>query len=298
VRARARVTGDEVRAVTFPYRFIGYSPLEVEAWLKRVADSIDSGASAECDYPPEMFGKVLHGYGPRVVDRFAAALSVGGMTAAMLAAQSRTPARVKERKAQPTELLEADGAALRYGMIGGRLFKQRYRAECDAEWDRFADLPGTRLYVTTAHVVDSDDTVLMTTSRGRLTEITSGRVFRAVAPTSPWSPRFRGVYQIVDDRTGELIISRSGLHSRGRASGTVSRDQQPWLWFPVHGTGCQNAVMRAIDASGTAILSFRWLGSKEVEIVVPPDQTVTTEILCIIAIAGLWLRLFFTGNGH
>jgi hypothetical protein len=103
-------------------------------------------------------------------------------------------------------------------------------------------------------------------------------------------------FDLVDDRTGELIISRYQSHNSWRAGGTVSREQQPWLWFPVHGTVYQNAVMRAIDASGTVILSFRWVGSKEVEVVVPPDETVTTEILCVIAITGLWLRSFFVTN--
>jgi DivIVA domain-containing protein len=284
VQGHVRVTGDEVRAATFPFRFNGYSPLEVEAWLNRVADIIDSGVQGS-DYPRETFLKVMRGYDAPAVDRFMTALTGGGTTADVLAAPSRTPALVRKKKAQPAKLLYANAAAWRYHDGRDKPFRQRYRQECDAEWARFPHLPGTRLRITRGQVVDGDGRILTTADRGKLTVVASWRVVR-VAGT-------RTGHEFVDDRTGELIISGSGNNVSFEAEAAVTRADQPWLWFPVQGTSAENAVMHAIDASGAEILSFRRLGRADIEVVVAPDQTVALEILCVIAAAGGWLGSFF-----
>jgi len=263
--------------------------LEVDAWLNRVADLIDSGVFHGSDYPREKFLKVMRGYDSRAVDRFVSALADGSVTADMLTTPSSTPTFVSKRKAQPAELVYANAAAWRYRSRRDKPFRELYLQECRADWARFPDLPGAHLRLIKGQIGDRNGQPLMTGRAGRLTDVASGRAFR-IAGT-------RTGNEVLDELTGEMIIRWSGRRQAHEAETTVSRGDQPWLWFPVRGTSAKDAVMHAIDASGTKILSFRQLGRHDIEVVARPDLPVTPEILCVIFIAGPRLVSFFESPG-
>jgi DivIVA domain-containing protein len=288
-RAVARVTGDEVRSAIFPLVLYGYSPLEVDAWLHRIGDLIDVGGPGSSDYPREKFMKVMRGYDTRAVDRFVSALFDGGVTTDLLAYPSLFPVFMRSREAQPALLAIASAAAWRYRIGRDKPSRERYRLECAAEWAAFPDLPGTRLRMTRHEIVDRDGRALMTRHRARLTEAADGRVFRTAST--------RTGRRVVDDLTGELIISRSGRHKSHQAETTVSRGDHPWLWFPVQGTSSKDAVMHAVDVTSTKILSFRRLARHDTEIVAGPGFPVTPEILCVIVVASELLESFFIVTG-
>ena len=213
------MTGDEVRGATFQFQWHGYSPIEVDAWLHRVADLIDSGVALGSDYPREKFLKVMRGYDRRAVDRFTAALATGGVTADVLASPSAPSKSVRKTKAQPASLVYANAMSCRYRDGRDKPFRQQYRQECEAEWARFPGLAGSHLCQERRQVSDSDGRVLMSRDRRTLTDVSSAQSFR-------WMRE-----KIVHDRTHELIVSSSGHHQSFEAGATVSLrgrgDRQP-----------------------------------------------------------------------
>jgi DivIVA domain-containing protein len=78
------VTGDDVREVTFPYRFNGYSPSHVDLFLFRIADLLDDGQLAEDVVLHDRFPRVMRGYDTAAVDEFVNSLVRGGPVASQL----------------------------------------------------------------------------------------------------------------------------------------------------------------------------------------------------------------------
>jgi hypothetical protein len=164
-------------------------------------------------------------------------------------------------------------------------FREQYREECKASWAEFYEVPGTRLTFTRSDISADDGAVLMTRRQRTWTELSCGRAFR-----------FRLGAGIVDVGTGDQVLIVSGGHRGFAADTTVKRGQGPWLWFPVRGTSIADAVMTAIDLTGTEILRFRQATGKT-QVVVSPEHAVTSDILCVIAIVGPQLASFFVPSG-
>lgn len=65
------MTGDDIRAVTFPQRLRGYAPHEVDAVLDRIADTIDQGGRIDLSWLVAVsFPTTLRGYSREAVDAF------------------------------------------------------------------------------------------------------------------------------------------------------------------------------------------------------------------------------------
>jgi len=163
-----------------------------------------------------------------------------------------------------------------------------------ADWRGVADLPGTRLRRTsgtillgggalTSKIIDSDGRVLLT-HRGRTLKVAaSGHVFRNDANRA----------EIVDAATGALVLRWIGSHSYHHAGTIALGPGQRWLSFPIRGSRLRNAVMRAVDESGTEVVWFRKTKPAVVEAVVSPDCDISPEILCLIELAARWLVVYF-----
>jgi DivIVA domain-containing protein len=65
------MTGDDVRAFTFPQRLRGYAPHEVDAVLDGIADTLDQGGRIDQSWLAAVrFRTTLRGYSTKAVDAF------------------------------------------------------------------------------------------------------------------------------------------------------------------------------------------------------------------------------------
>jgi len=260
------MTGDAVRGVNFPRAWRGYDPGQVDRLLRNMGRLLDAGMPLPATPPrPGEFAKVIRGYDRQAVDRFLDAL------ASDRARQVPAPG-----PASPEEWGHGQPE-----LPGGSATGDR-----QAEWRGVADLPGTRLRRTrgpTSKIIDSDGQVLLT-HRGRTLKVTaSGQVFRNDANRA----------EIVDTATGALVLRWIGSHSYHHAGTIALGPGQRWLSFPIRGSRLRNAVMRAVDESGTEVVWFRKTKPAVVEAVVSPDCDISPEILCLIELAARWLVVYF-----
>jgi hypothetical protein len=100
--------------------------------------------------------------------------------------------------------------------------------------------------------------------------------------------------QIVDATTGATVLRWIGTHGYRRARAVVLGPGQSWLRFPVQGSRLRDAVMRAVDESGTEVMWFRKTQRAVVEAVTSPDRSISPETLCLIELAAQWLRAYFS----
>lgn len=281
------MTGDGVRAVVFPYRFNGYSPHHVDLFLHNLADLLDAGQVTESDFQHDGFPKVMRGYDVGVVDQFIVSLARGTPMAARLTDAAGKGGTRRPREPVPAKLKQANAASqVYYHSSHNRRdapFRDQYRQESDDNWADFYAVSGTRLTLTSSRIHGDDGVLLMTRRRKTWTEISGGCAFR-----------FTLRADVVDVSAGDQILSFSGDHRAYYAAARVRRRQEPWLWFPVRGTSLANAVMTAIDRSGTEVMRFRRARTGETQVVVSPDHAVTPDILCVIAAAGPLLGRYFT----
>ncbi len=260
----------------------------MDGWLSGIGDCLDAGLPPETFIfvPPLGFAKTVGGYDITAVDRFVDRLCVGA------AAGSAIRWRDQDRAAR-------DGP----GSHG--LQRRQYIRDCDAEWFRVSTLPGTRLRWTRAwpdeKVLSSDGQVLMTCRRKTKTwTLASGQELRKPGRGGEW----------VDAITGDTVLWVVGGHSYGYDYGAVLFPDQRWLRFPVQGAKLDNAVMTAINESGTTLLWFRRFDAsrplppnalvnlgdsqKAAEVIVSPRCDVNPEILWVIALSASWLDAYFT----
>lgn len=264
------MTGDAIRGVEFPRAWRGYDPAEVDCLLRDMARLLDAGISLPAGTPQLGDARVLRGYDPQAVDRFFATL------ASDRAQQAPAPGPViswEELGYGELEPPEGSGAGDRW-----------------AEWRRVADLPGTRLRRAsgwTSKIIDTDGQVLMVPRGNTLRVAASGQVFRNDFNRA----------EIVDATTGVLVLRWTGSHSYRHAGTVVLGPGQRWLRFSIQGSWRRDAVMKAVDESGTEVLWFRKTKRAVVEAVVSPDCGISPEILCLIELAARWLVAYFTPPG-
>lgn len=265
------MTGDEVRGITFRRRFRGYDANQVDTWLTHVADLLDAG-------PPALpgagrpvvplarqprFSVIVRGYDPYAVDHFCSVL-------ASTAAAAGVPVQPEIPDEPPPHIRT----------------RRQYAAHSRMEWQRFPNLPGTRLRRASRKIIDSHGQVLLTrTGRHLAPQLTlrTGQVLRA-------------------NRAGGEVVTSSGepvlwLHrypsSQSEIAGMVLLPGQRHLTFQIRGTGVGNALMTAVNESGDAVLWYRRRTVREYEIVVSPDLNITAEVLCIIELTAGWLWAHF-----
>src|SRR5215472_3604341 len=157
------MTGDEIRDIVFPRRVLGYDPAQVDTWLAYVAEVLDAGPSALKAETPALplilrrtFSHVVRGYDQDEVDKFTARLASAAV-AAGVAVLPTLPDRQQRRTGT------------------GR---RDYAAECTAEWQQVASLPGVRLRRAGHKIIGSNEEVLLTRKGHKLT-VSTGQVLRA-----------------------------------------------------------------------------------------------------------------------
>jgi hypothetical protein len=259
------MNGDAIRGMKFPRARRGYDLVQVDRVLRDMARQLDAGIPLPGAPQPGGFAWVMRGYDPQAVDRFFATL------ASDRAQQAPAPG-----PASPWE--RGYGEPEHPGNPG--------TGDGQAEWRGIADLPGTRLRRAsgwTSKIVDSDGQVLLARRGNTLRVTASGQVFRMDADAE----------EIVDATTGVPVLRWIGSHRYHHAGTVVLGPGQRWLRFPIQGSRPRDAVMRAVDESGTGVLWFRKTQRAVVEAVVSPDRGISPEILCLIELAADWLAVYF-----
>lgn len=104
--------------------------------------------------------------------------------------------------------------------------------------------------------------------------------------------------------TGDPVLWVVGTHSYHKEAAVILVPGGRWFKFPVHGSRLGNAVMTAVNESGTTLLWFRkiglpgdWRGPAAVEVIVSPECEITTDILLVATLAVGWLVNYFV-EGH
>ena len=166
--------------------------------------------------------------------------------------------------------------------------RRRDAGERQAEWSQVADLPGRRLRLTdslTGSKITGPSGEVLLTRRGRTMTFAGGQVLRLDNQRPPQQ-------QVADSVTGDPVLWIARCHSYRCADGRIRFPGQGYLRFPVSGTRPGNAVMTAVNESGSTMLWFRrirWWGDHE--IVVSPECDLTPAILCGIMLTANWPRL-------
>jgi hypothetical protein len=108
----------------------------------------------------------------------------------------------------------------------------------------------------------------------------------------------RSPREVVDLNTGARLFRIEGLNFNGSADAVIRFSESHWYTFPVEGTTRTYPVMRAEDNEGRVALQYGGVKAFEAEeIVISPDQTVTTELLVMMATASPFLAFFFLRPG-
>jgi DivIVA domain-containing protein len=97
------------------------------------------------------------------------------------------------------------------------------------------------------------------------------------------------------DETGTPILYASGENHEHRACACITVPNQRWLRFLVRGTRRGNAIMTAVDQTGSRVARYRISQSpkRAVEIIVLPNKDLADELVLAIAISATWLRRYF-----
>jgi hypothetical protein len=306
--------GDEVRGVTFP-RQRGYDGAAVWSTQLVIADLLDAGRSP-ATYLSQKTLPAGYGFDMEAVDRYLDGLvGKSDMTPVQDGTSTnpwtgRLPTTLR-RGATPGRYLGPDDWVL------GNARSSQFASECENEWFQIPSLPGTHLkaalslrtsikwtyqWPVSAREIQSvvEPTTLATVrltahNKAVLTVTESGEAFQILGRPG----------EVVAKASGELILQRTGesgkkshplLRHQGRQPFTaIYLPDRRWFRFPVRGTRRGDAVMTAVDQSETEVMWFRLAGAKGVDVVVAPERRVTTEVLCVIAIASPLIWYYFVG---
>ncbi|MGO8863097.1 MAG: hypothetical protein ACLQRH_20380 [Acidimicrobiales bacterium] len=116
--------------------------------------------------------------------------------------------------------------------------------------------------------------------------------------------------EVVDLETGERLFRIDGLNFNGSANAVIQFSESRRYTFPVEGTKQRYSrvskpekrlgypVMSAVDDEGDVVLTFAEPHQLEArEIVIAPDQPITSELLVMMATASPFLAFFFVRPG-
>ena len=120
------------------------------------------------------------------------------------------------------------------------------------------------------------------------------------------SPREPGRFQLaaswvgeIVDETGNPVLYSTGFCSSYRAYGRITFPDQQWLRMLVRGTKRANAIMTAVDQTGSKVARYREVDRRPldqgpVEIAVHPHRKLTAELVLAIWLSVQWLGGYFT----
>jgi len=294
---------DGLRSIIFQPRAWGYDPEEVEAYLSRVADSLDAGHGVP--RPPRFLptsGKNM--YDVEGVDWFL----------------NRLQSRAKSLVGKPGEPWSwpvanysvwpsNDPPPTSYYEVKSYLAR-----EYDEEWRRFPDLPGTHLLWTATGLdrrelqTPSGDVIAIITQRlGRSgpygvsrVETQNGR--HEVRRLGTRRDREPGCELV--DTSGRVLLRLTGRNVLWRAQAKILSWPQGILRFPVRGSRRSNGVMTAaIWGSGWRIAKFRpqtrppgvaaILMPPPIDVVVHPTIALSPQVVAMAAMTAPFVRTFF-----
>jgi hypothetical protein len=191
--------------------------------------------------------------------------------------------------------------------------------EPDRQLTAFANLPGIHVQVrslggTKREYVQGDGRVLAARrTRWRKNPLypnpqvtVNGRVFEERLLGKRRNNHMRSPRELVDLETGERLFRIDGIHFNGSASAAIHFSESRRYIFPVEGTKQRYSraskagkrlsypVMSAVDDAGDVALKFAEPRRLEAgEIVICPDQPITSELLVMMATASPFLAFFF-----
>ena len=195
--------------------------------------------------------------------------------------------------------------------------------ESDRRRDAFANLPGTHVQVrslggTKREYVRGDGTVLAARrTRWRKNPLypnpqvtVDGRVFEERLLGKRRNNHMRSPREVVELETGNRLFRIDGLNFNGSVNAVIRFSESRGYAFPVEGTRQRYSrvskpgkrigypVMSAIDDSRHVALQFAEPRQLEAgEIVIAPDQPITSELLVMMATASPFLAYFFVRPG-
>lgn len=188
----------------------------------------------------------------------------------------------------------------------------------------FTNLPGTHVQVrsvggTKREYVRGDGMVLVVRrTRWRKNPLypnpqvtVNGTVFEERLLGKRRNNHMRSPREVVDLATGERLFRIDGLNFDGHAEAVIEYSESRSYTFPVEGTRQPYRrvsepqkrqgypVMSAVDQAGHVALMFAEPRRLEAgEIVISPDQPITSELLVMMATASPFLAFFFLGPGE
>jgi DivIVA domain-containing protein len=270
------MTGDEVRAATFPGTGgKGYKVDEVDDLVAGIADELDAGRSPKAVIDSSTLSRERNefrsGYKTDVVDSFLEDVQrEEPPTGDIWQSGPISNWLIAEAGRQDDASLSPKGRRRRFGLQLG--------LQCDEEWRRFQDLPGTHLWLRrpsrkSGELVTSDGTTIATVlysgnlhigpAHVTIAGISYSRTPRnkpgqdASSPT--WDKkRMLDRWTYVNDTTGEPVMHVGGRNDQHWPGFIMSLSEQQTFRFPVRESNWKNAVMTAIDDAAHRAIRFRF----------------------------------------
>jgi hypothetical protein len=314
------VDNDAIRLTTFRGNENGYDARDVDAYLRRLADELDRGSDKREIGGEVRFrraGTLRSGYETCAVDLFLGRF-IDGPTGDLRPPQTQSAAGIGSAAPWPDDPVSN---WFRREDSGHEQFKSR-REGCSEAYSGFSGLPGTRLRMersaldarrlfgdagqSLAAIGISSQTVVVgeytySQRKGGIVVDPDSVVRDAVSGRFAQKPLVGRLkrYEWIDKRSGQVVLWKAGNNVYHHASGVIGFPNGDWWRFPVRGTNGKNAIMTALDSSGSSVAryrlrypSHRWY-RRTVDIVVHSGLRLNSEQVLALALSGPWLRDYF-----
>ena len=172
--------------------------------------------------------------------------------------------------------------------------------EDEAEWHRFADLPGTHARWGPGGLATGDGQVLVAFQpSGQL--IVEGRTYERRRNDNP-TTNLRKPFDLVDVMTERPIMRIEIIPENRSEFGQIETPSHHYT-FPVRGERQRFATMSAVDERDQTAIRYREIPDKRfldmlrpIEVVISPDQPLSVELCCLLGVTRLFIWLYF--NHH
>jgi hypothetical protein len=188
----------------------------------------------------------------------------------------------------------------------------------EVDWHEFSDLAGThakwRQPDHKAELTSTEGQVLATLEpasvKGQVSLSLAPRIGRAVESCTYENRRngkqvssVRAPFELVDVTTGQRILRVESMPENRSVFGQIQTSSHNYA-FPVQGERQRYATMSAVDEVGHTALRYREEPGRlpvtrmyrDLEIVISPDQAISVELCCLLAVTRSFLWFYF--NHH
>jgi DivIVA domain-containing protein len=314
------VDTDAIRQTTFRHDENGYDARDVDAYLGRLADELDGGSGLGETDGEVRFRRARYlrtGYETCAVDLFLGRF-IDGPTGRLRLPQTQYSAGIGSAPPWPDDPVSN---WYRRQDSGREQFKSRSE-ECREAYSRFSELSGTRIRMERSRldrrllVGDagqllaamgmSSQTVVVgehtyVQRRGGI-DVDAGLIIHDAVSArfaqKPLNPRPKR-HEWVDKQSGEVVLWQAGNNLYHHAAALIVFPNGDWWRFPVRGTYEKNAIMTALNSSGSSVARYRlrypsrrWY-RRTIDIVVHPGLRLNDEQVLAFALSAPWLRDYF-----